>query len=90
MTTGESQLEITSALANLVGNDADNLQSEYTRFHEWMVTKGMNPVREVPLKDTTAENYFERFDQAHRLIIKYLEPDDRVPPRSRRDSKTGR
>lgn len=78
MSKGESQLEITSALASLVGNDADDLQSEYTQFHEWMVTKGLNPVREIPLKDTTAENYFERLDQAHRLIIQYLEPDNPV------------
>ncbi len=76
MSATEQQIEITSALADLVNDDAKEVQRDYNEFHKWMLEKGMEPAREIPLKESTAGNYIDRLDQAHRLIIEYFNPEN--------------
>lgn len=69
--------EISNELAQLLPNQSEVVKQQYQHFYEWMVEKGRAPRKEDGLQTATAENYFDRLDQIHRVIILNLDPESK-------------
>lgn len=78
MTKVRKEAEITEMLRDDLGEESETVQQDYYELYEWMITKGKNPRRAKALNETTASNYIRRLDHLHRLVIKYIDPDDRT------------
>lgn len=74
--------EITERLADTVGASAEDVQQEYERFYQWMITEGKKPRRGKPLRPRTARNYVKRLDRIHRQIIIYCNPEEKTTIRA--------
>lgn len=68
--------KISDTLVKQVDDKRISLQDVYRSFYEWMRERGMSHHKEDGLAKSTADNYFDRLDQLHRMIISLFEVED--------------
>ncbi|WP_265112442.1 tyrosine-type recombinase/integrase [Halosolutus halophilus] len=65
-------------MQSVAGNEAAQVQAEYDDFYDWMRREGKKPREGEPLQQSTAKNYVQRLDQAHRHLIHVFNPEDKA------------
>ncbi len=63
-------------MQEVAGKQAAQVQAAYDKFYDWMLREGKKPREGTPLQESTARNYVQRLDQAHRHVIRTLNPED--------------
>lgn len=78
MKSENSHVKITDAMREVAGEQAASVQAAYDEFYDWMVRTGKDPRKATGLQETTAKNYVQRVDQAHRHVIRTFSPEETV------------